>query len=92
MSKEPKAKSVKPAAAPVFMRKEVATLVQRIEILNWHNENGKNQSKTVRNFDPIYPNLKIKQPLLSTWVNDETKWRKQWEKTNCQSDQTAKRI
>ena len=45
--KEPK-KSVKPAvaSAPVFTRKEITTLAQWIEILNWHNENGKNQSKT----------------------------------------------
>jgi hypothetical protein len=92
ISKEPKKKLVKPAAAPVFTRKEIATLAQRIEILDWHNENGKNQSKTARHFDPIYPNLKIKQPLVSTWVNEETKWREQWEKTNCQSDRTAKRV
>ena len=91
-SKEPKRKSVKPAAAPVFTKKEIATLAQRIEILDWHNKNGKNQSKTARHFNPIYPNLKIKQPLVSTWVNEEPKWREQWEKTNCQSDRTAKRV
>ena len=92
--KEPQAKkSVKPVATPgpVFTRKEIATLAQQIEILDWHNKNGKNQSKTARHFNPIYPNLKIKQPLVSTWVNDETKWREQWEKTNCQGDRTAKR-
>ena len=66
-------------------------LIGRIEILDWHNKNGRNQSKTARHFNPIYPNLKIKQPLVSTWVNDEAKWREQWEQTNSQSDCTAKR-
>ena len=90
--KEPKKKLVKPAATPVFTRKEIATIAQRIEILDWHNKNGKNQSKTAQHFDPIYPNLKIKQPLVSTWVNEETKWCEQWERTNSQSDRTAKRV
>ena len=90
--KEPKKKSVKPAATPVFTRKEIATLAQQIEILDWHHKNGKNQSKTAQYFNLIFPNLKIKQPLMSTWVNEETKWCKQWEKTNCQSDCTAKQV
>jgi hypothetical protein len=64
---------------PVFTRKENATLAQRIEILNWFHENGENQSKTARHFDPIYPNLKLKQPIISDWVKDEQKWRTQWE-------------
>ena len=48
--------------------------------------------QNARHFDPIYPNHKIKQPLVSTWVNDETKWCEQWEKMNCQSDWTAKHV
>ena len=40
---------------------------------------------------PIYLNLKIKQPLLSAWINEETKWREQWEKSNIQGDCAAKR-
>jgi hypothetical protein len=60
--------------APVFTKKENATVEQRIEILDWYHANGRNQSKTAQHFDPIYPNLKIKQPLLSSWVKDEPKW------------------
>jgi hypothetical protein len=66
----PKAKE-KP---PVFTKKENATLVQRIEILDWFHANGENQSKTARHFDPIYPNLKLKQPIISEWAKDEQKW------------------
>jgi Tc5 transposase DNA-binding domain len=74
-SKEP-SKSINPV--PVFTKKEIATLAQRIEILDWHNANGKNQSKTAKHFDKLYPNLKIKQPLVSAWVKDEAKWRDEW--------------
>ena len=56
---------------PVFTHKEVATLHQCIEILDWYHKNGKNQTKTAKHFDPIYPNLKIKQPLISVWVKNE---------------------
>ena len=49
----------------VFTKKENATLVQRIEILDWFHANGKHQSKTARHFDTIYPNLKFKQPIIS---------------------------
>ena len=41
-------------------------LAQRIslsEILDWHQENSQ-----IQHFDPIYPNLKIKQPLLSVRI------------------------
>jgi hypothetical protein len=66
-------------------------LAQRIEILDWHHKNGQNQSKTARHFDSIYPNLKIKQPLVSSWTKEEAKWRELWEQTDHQSDRTAKR-
>jgi Tc5 transposase DNA-binding domain len=66
-------------------------LAQRIEILDWHHKNGRNQSKTAQHFDPIYPNLKVKQPLVSSWIKEEAKWRDLWEQTNHQSDRTAKR-
>lgn len=52
--------------------------MQRIEILDWHHANGKNQSKTAKHFDPIYPNLKLKQPTISSWVKDEANWRMKW--------------
>jgi len=59
---------------PVFTKKENATLAQHIEILDWFHANGENQSKTACNFDPVYPNLKLKQPIISEWVKDEQKW------------------
>ncbi|KIL60357.1 hypothetical protein M378DRAFT_42375, partial [Amanita muscaria Koide BX008] len=67
---------------PVFTHKEIATLRQRIEILDWYHANGKNQTKTAKHFDPIYPNLRIKQPTVSAWVNEEDKWREQWAKSS----------
>ena len=30
----------------------------------------------------IYPNLKIKQPMVSAWVKEEAKWREIWEQAN----------
>ncbi len=77
-------------SAPIFTKKENATLAQRIEILNWHHKNGKNQSATARHFAPLYPNLQIKQPLISSWLKDEAKWREEWQLSN-QGDQMAKR-
>ena len=74
-----------------FYKKKNATLAQRIEILDWHNANGKNQSKTTRHFAPIYPNLQIKQPLISSLVKDEVKWRAQWTDANQQGDKASKR-
>jgi hypothetical protein len=64
---------------PVFTKKENATLEQRIQILDWYHANGQNQTKTAKHFDAIYPNLKIKQPLISAWVKDEKKWQAEWE-------------
>ncbi len=78
-------------SAPVFMKKENATLAQRIEVLDWHHKNGGNQSATARHFGPLYPNLQIKQPLMSSWLRDEAKWREQWEECDHQSDRIAKR-
>jgi hypothetical protein len=64
---------------PVFTKKENATLAQRIEILKWFHENGRNQSKTAHHFDSVYPNLKLKQPIISDWVKNEAKWQKRWQ-------------
>ena len=27
----------------------------------------------------VYPNLKLKQPMISAWLKEEAKWREQWE-------------
>jgi transposase len=77
-NKPKKVSSNKERAVPVFTKKENATLDQRIEILNWYHANGENQSKTAKHFNLIYPNLKIKQPLVSAWVKEEAKWREEW--------------
>lgn len=77
-NKPEKVSSNKEHVAPVFTKKENATLNQHIEILNWYHANGENQSKMAKHFNLIYPNLKIKQPLVSAWVKEETKWREEW--------------
>jgi hypothetical protein len=74
---------------PVFTKKENATLAQRIEVLDWHHANGRNQSKTAKHFDRIYPNLRVKQPLVSAWVKDEARWQEEWAHS---SMHTAKRM
>ncbi|KAK2465432.1 hypothetical protein APHAL10511_002786 [Amanita phalloides] len=45
-------------------------LRQRIKVLDWY------QTKTAEHFAPMYLNLKIRQPLVSDWVRNESKW---WE-------------
>ncbi|SJL05224.1 uncharacterized protein ARMOST_08590 [Armillaria ostoyae] len=83
-----KGKTDKP---PVFTKKEVATLDQRVEILDWHHQNGKNQSKTAKHFAAIYPNLKIKQPLVSAWIKNKAKWREEHGKSG-ENAQNIKRL
>jgi hypothetical protein len=64
---------------PVFTKKENATLAQQIEIFNWHHNSGKkSQLKTAQYWDKIYLNLRLKQPIISAWLQDEQKWQKQW--------------
>jgi len=60
--------------APVFMKKEIATLIQHIEILDWHHKNGKNQRRTAAHFDKCYLNLILTQPLIFKWLKNEEKW------------------
>lgn len=92
-AKPPKVKVTKPTITtqPVFTKKENATLAQRIEVINWYHKNSRNQSATARHFAPLYPNLQIKQPLVSSWIKEEEKWQKIWEETNHQGDRSAKR-
>jgi hypothetical protein len=82
---------VKEKATPIFTKKENATLAQRIEILDWHHKNGKNQKGTAAHFDKCYPNLKLTQPLISKWLKDEGKWRKQWGESRV-GERDSKRI
>lgn len=87
----PKKKPSQPTVpAPVFTKKENATLAQRIEILDWHHKNGQNQSATAKQFDRKYPNLRIKQPLVSSWLKFETGWREQWANADQKCNRSAK--
>lgn len=53
-------------------RRTTATFAQKIEILNWYHAHGRSQTGTAKHFDAIYPELRIKQPLVSAWVKDES--------------------
>jgi hypothetical protein len=77
-----KPKKAKMQATPVFTKKENATLTQCIEVLDWYHANGKNQSKTAKHFELVYPNIMIKQPLVSAWVKNENKWRDDMERSH----------
>ena len=68
-----------------------ATVEQRIQVLEWYHKNGRNQSATAVHFASVYPKLNIKQPLISSWVKDEPKWRKRMEKGGEQNERAAKR-
>lgn len=65
--------------APVFTKKENATLKQRIEILDWHHTQKSSQGKTASHWNEVYPNLCLKQPTISAWLKDENRYRKQYE-------------
>jgi hypothetical protein len=54
-------------------------LAQKIEVLDWHKNNGSNQTKTAKHFHAIYPEIGFKQPLISAWVADEDRIRQQSE-------------
>ncbi|KAF8416911.1 hypothetical protein L210DRAFT_793783, partial [Boletus edulis BED1] len=62
-----------------LVKKQNATLEQRIDILDWHHKNGKNQTKTAMHFDKIYPALRLKQPKISEWLKQEVAWRAEYE-------------
>lgn len=65
----------KRAKPPKALRKENASLEQRIEILNWHYANGKVQTKTAKHFNDVYPGLNLSQPRISDWMKHEARWR-----------------
>lgn len=79
MSKEFQENATKQLPALVFTKKQNSTLQQCIEILGWYHKNGKNQSATACHFDPIYPNLRVSQPLISAWLKEEDKHRAAFE-------------
>jgi regulator of replication initiation timing len=51
-------------------------LEEKVEILNWHDSNGQNQSATVKHFRSVFPNLN--QGTISRWCKDSTKIREQF--------------
>ena len=61
------------------VQRKNATLEQRIEILNWHHSNGKNQSMTACHWAKIYLALYLVQPKLSDWLKHESAWRAEYE-------------
>ncbi|KAG6838998.1 hypothetical protein C0991_006662, partial [Blastosporella zonata] len=67
--------SEKKKEEPTFTKKENATLKQRVQILDWHHEQGKGfkQKDTAAHWNCIYPNLALKQPLISDWLKNEAK-------------------
>ncbi|KAJ2934134.1 hypothetical protein H1R20_g2940, partial [Candolleomyces eurysporus] len=77
---------------PKFEKKENVMVAQWIEVLDWYYANGKSQVETASHFDPIYPNLQIKQPLVSSWLKEEEKWHAQWAQANHNSDRTSKHV
>ncbi|KAK0477074.1 hypothetical protein IW261DRAFT_1421279 [Armillaria novae-zelandiae] len=56
--------------APVFIKKENATMKQKVEIMDWHPAQGPKfkQGKTAEHWNQIYPNLRLKQPTISAWL------------------------
>ena len=75
---------------PIFTKKENATVAQRLEILDWYHANGRNQVATAAYWDKKYPNLCLKQPLVSDWVKNEAKWREQGERGGARKAKRAR--
>ena len=46
-------------------------------MLDWYHSHGKNQTKTVQHFNQKFENVVINQPLVSKWLKDEGRIRKQ---------------
>ncbi|TFL05435.1 hypothetical protein BDV98DRAFT_562000, partial [Pterulicium gracile] len=40
-----------------------------------HGPGNKNQTKTVKHFAEVYPDIGFTQPLVSDWVKKEAVWR-----------------
>ena len=59
--------------------------------MDWFHANRKNQSKTAKYFNTIYPNLKLTQPRVSDWLKEEAQWRAEFTKYSG-SASTIKRV
>lgn len=72
-------------------KREVATLAQKIEILTWYQHNGENQTQTAKYFDQKYPELKLSQPLISSWLKNTTSLHNQYYNTNAATSTNRRR-
>ncbi|KAG0145385.1 hypothetical protein CROQUDRAFT_93858 [Cronartium quercuum f. sp. fusiforme G11] len=65
--------------APYLPKTKVqATINQKLVILDWHHaQPHPNQSATAGWFQSIFPELKIKQLLISKWLKNEAKIQQQ---------------
>ncbi|CAH7669958.1 hypothetical protein PPACK8108_LOCUS4621 [Phakopsora pachyrhizi] len=63
--------SIQSSAEKEKRRNHSSTYQTKLEILNWYHANGKNQSRTAQFFSKKYPDLNIKQPLISSWLKFE---------------------
>ncbi|MBW0462911.1 hypothetical protein O181_002626 [Austropuccinia psidii MF-1] len=79
-----KKKNAKKRAKPSHSHKNnrIATLSQKLEIINWNHQNGKNQRTEEENFNEIYPELCLKQPHISAWLKEEKTIHKNHQMTN----------
>lgn len=75
LATEGKQPGKKKDTVPKFTHKEITTVAQHVEVLDWLCDNpSKSQTQAAAHFDTIYPNLQLKQPTISPWVKEEKKW------------------
>jgi hypothetical protein len=55
--------------------KQSLTYSQRLEVIEWYYANGESQTKTVKHFSLMYPNMGISQPNISRWLKNEDRIR-----------------
>ncbi|KAI8445563.1 hypothetical protein BY996DRAFT_6499179 [Phakopsora pachyrhizi] len=70
--------SVTPNSTSNSKKREVASLEQKIEILAWFQSHGENQTQTAKHFDKKYPELKLSQPLISSWLKNASHLHQQY--------------
>ncbi|KAH9808436.1 hypothetical protein DFH28DRAFT_1196116 [Melampsora americana] len=71
--KNPRRAAVKKQSKTTLKNVCLATIAQKIKVINWHKANGENQTKTVEHFKLRLPELNWKQPTLSRWIKSQLK-------------------
>ena len=66
-----KSKATKSTLKTDGLSRKVATVAQKVEVIEWYHANGRNQSKMAKHFDAKWPELGVKQPKVSDWVKKE---------------------